>query len=532
MKQLRTYITLLLLVFSTSMIRADIYEDTKSFSRTLMALEALYVDTVNTSHLTETAIKAILKELDPHSTYLDADEVNAMQENLGGNFEGIGVRYQMENDTLLVINTVQGGPSEKVGILASDRIIMVGDSTIAGQKFSTREIQRRLRGPKGSHVKLGIMRQGEKGLLWFDVERDKIPVFSIDASYMATPSVGYIKVSRFAQTTAEEVEKALTELTAKGMQDIIIDLQGNGGGFLNAAAEMAELFLPAGTTVVYTEGRMEPHREYSTRYSRNVFNGRIVVMMDEQSASAAEIFAGCIQDLDRGLVVGRRSFGKGLVQRPIDLPNGGMIRLTIAHYYTPSGRCIQKPYTKGDKKSYDEDIINRLHAGELTSADSIHFSDSLLYHTKAGRTVYGGGGIMPDLFVPMDTTQMTRDHRAVIAKGTLNRFIINFFKTHQSKLKKRYPTLDDFVNGDYRVSEEMMNALIAQARKDSVQSDSLETLLNNDILRLQIKAYLANDFYENGAYARIMNDVIPSYKQALDLITDERRYKQLLSPDL
>lgn len=530
MKRIRTYIFSLIFLMSCASVHADVYEDTKAFGRTLMALESLYVDTVDTGRLTETAIRSILKELDPHSTYLNAEEVQSMQENLGGNFEGIGVRYQMENDTLLVINTVQGGPSEKVGIMAGDRIIMVGDSTIAGMKYSTRDIQRRLRGPKGSHVDLGIMRQGEKGLLWFNVERDKIPVYSIDATYMATPKVGYIKVSRFAQTTADEVEQAMKQLTKQGMVDVIIDLQGNGGGFLNAAVEMAELFLPAGQVVVYTEGRIEARRMYRTRSSHNVFNGRVVVMMDEQSASAAEIFAGCIQDLDRGLVVGRRSFGKGLVQRPIDLPNGGMIRLTIAHYFTPSGRCIQKPYTKGDKKSYDEDILNRLHSGEMISADSIHFSDSLKYKTVGGRNVYGGGGVMPDLFVPLDTTQMTRAHRAVIAKGSLNRFIINHFKANQAKLKKQYPTLDVFMTSDYQVSDEMVNELIAQARKDSVQSDSLETLLSNDIFRLQIKAYIANDLYETGAYSRVMNQIIPSYQQALELICDEKRYRSLLTP--
>lgn len=533
MNSIKQYILLTLgLLQGCLAAHADVYDDTKSFGRTLMALDALYVDTVNTRALTETAIKAMLKELDPHSTYLDTEEVKSMQENLGGNFEGIGVRYQMENDTLLVINTVTGGPSEKKGIMAGDRIIMVGDSTIAGQKFSTREIQRRLRGPKGTHVDIGVMRQGERDLLWFDIERDKIPVYSIDASYMATPQVGYIKVSRFAQTTATELEEAMRKLEQEGMQDVIIDLQGNGGGFLNAAADMADLFLPAGQLVVYTEGRKEQRKEFVTRSSHHDFNGRVVVLMDEQSASAAEIFAGCMQDLDRGLIVGRRSFGKGLVQRPIDLPNGGMIRLTIAHYFTPSGRCIQKPYTKGDKKSYDEDLLKRINAGELQSADSIHFADSLRYLTQGGRVVYGGGGIMPDLFVPLDTTQMTRAHRAVIAKGSMNRVVLAYFKKHQSKLKKSYPTLDAFMNGDFEVSDAMMHDLIDQARKDSVQSDSLETLLTNEVCRLQMKAYIANDLYENGAYARVMNQIVPSYRQALDLITDDKRYLRLLGKPL
>lgn len=533
MNRIKSYIILgIILLMSGSVFRtkADIYQDAQTFSRLLLALDALYVDTVNTQELTETALKAMLKELDPHSTYLNEEEAKSMTESLGGNFEGIGVTYQMENDTLLVINTVQGGPSEKVGIMAGDRIVMVNDSTIAGMKYSTREIQRRLRGPKGTHVDIGVMRMGEKEMIWFDIERDKIPIYSIDASYMATPEVGYVKVSRFAQTTGEELANAIDQLTEQGMKDIIIDLQGNGGGLVSSAVEMAELFLPGGEMVVYTEGRTDVRRNYKTHSSRKVFKGRVVVLMDEVSASAAEIFAGCMQDLDRGLIVGRRSYGKGLVQRPIVLPNNGLVRLTVAHYFTPSGRCIQKPFTKGDKKSYEEDILNRLNAGELFSSDSIHFNDSLRYLTRAGRVVYGGGGIMPDFFVPLDTMQTSRAHRAVVAKGTLNRFVINYFKQNQAKLKKQYPKLEDFLSGKFEVSDEMVTALIEQARKDSVKNDSLESLLTNEVFRLQIKATLANDLYGTGAYARIMNQIIPAYREALALLSDERRYLKLITP--
>lgn len=522
---------LLLLVVCSIMAtsaKADVYRSLQTYSRAMMAFDALYVDTVDMDKLNEVAIKAVLKELDPHSTYLDPEEVAAMQENLGGNFEGIGVRYQMENDTLLVINTVTGGPSEKAGILAGDRIIMVGDSTIAGMKFPTKEIQRRLRGPRGSKVKLGVMRQGEKKLQWFVLTRDNIPVYSIDASYMAAPGIGYIKLSRFALTTADEVQKAMDELKSQGMKDVIIDLQDNGGGYLNAAAELAELFLLDGELIVYTDGRTEGRRNYVTRRNRNTFRGRLVVIMNEQSASASEIFAGCMQDLDRGVIVGRRSFGKGLVQRPIDLPNGGMIRLTVAHYYTPSGRDIQKPYTKGDQKSYQHDLINRLHNGELTSADSIHLPDSLLFHTSGGRKVYGGGGIMPDVFVPLDTTKLSQAHRAVIAKGSLNTYTLNYFKAHQAKLKKKMPTLDEFISQRFEVDDAMVNGLIEQARKDSVRSDSLETLLTNEIFRLHLKAYLANDLYENGAFTRVMNQTNEAFLKALGILAEEDKYKNIL----
>lgn len=527
----KKYLRLLLVLLSSAMTlsaHADVYSSIKTYSRAMMAFDALYVDTVNLDKLNEVAIKAVLKELDPHSTYLDAEEVAAMQENLGGNFEGIGVRYQMENDTLLVINTVTGGPSEKAGIMAGDRIIMVGDSTIAGMKYPTKEIQRRLRGPRGSKVNIGVQRSGEKKLLWFTLTRDNIPVYSIDASYMAAPGVGYIKLSRFAQTTADEVEKAIEDFKKEGLKDLIIDLQDNGGGYLNAAVELAELFLLDGELVVYTDGRTEGRRNYVTRRGRNAFRGRLIVIMDEQSASASEIFAGCMQDVDRGVIVGRRSFGKGLVQRPIDLPNGGMIRLTVAHYYTPSGRDIQKPYTKGDQKNYQHDLLNRLRNGELTSADSIHLPDSLLFHTRGGRPVYGGGGIMPDVFVPLDTTKLSEAHRAVIAKGSLNTFTLNYFKSHQAKLKKKMPTLDDFISQKFEVSDEMVQGLIEQARKDSVKSDSLETLMTNDIFRMHLKAYLANDLYENGAFTRVMNQTNEAFLKALGIFAEENKYRNIL----
>ena len=515
---------------SISSVKADIYNSLKTLNSTLICIENRYVDTVNVDELTEVAIKAVLKELDPHSTYLSPKEVKEMNEGLGGSFEGIGVRYQMENDTLLVINTVSGGPSEKVGILAGDRIVMVGDSTIAGQKFATNEIQRRLRGPKGSVVKLGIMRQGEKNLLWFDVERDKIPVYSIDAAYMAAPEIGYIRIARFAQTTPEEMFDAMVKLDQEGMQHLIIDLQNNGGGYLNSAVELANFILPSAESVVYTDGRTDGRRDYITRHLSDYFHGRLVVLIDEQSASASEILAGCIQDLDRGVIVGRRSFGKGLVQSPIRLPNGGMLRLTISHYYTPSGRCIQKPFTKGDQQSYNRDLIDRLNHGELIHADSISFPDSLKYYTRGGRVVYGGGGIMPDCFVPLDTTRISKAHRAVIAKGTMNKCVVQYFKENQRKLHEQFPTIDAFIDETtgFKNTDEIVGKIIEQAQRDSVDNDSLSSLYANDLFRRQVKAYLANDLYESGAYNRIMNETAQIYREGLAIIRDEERYNELL----
>lgn len=532
MKALFRTLLLVLLTLAPLSASADIYDDIKVLSRTLICIDNMYVDTANTAQLSEVAVKAILKELDPHSTYHSRKEVEQMNEGLGGAFEGIGIRYQMENDTLLVINTVSGGPSEKVGIQAGDRIIMVNDSTIAGQKFDTNEIQRRLRGVKGTKVNIGIKRAGERDLLWFLVERDKIPVYSVDAFYMASPTVGYIRIARFAQTTTEEVEQALQSLEKLGMQDLIIDLQDNGGGYLNVAVELANMFLPSAELVVYTDGRTEGRRDYITHHVSRNFKGRLVVMLNEQSASASEIFAGCIQDLDRGLIVGRRSFGKGLVQRPVMLANGGMIRLTVSHYYTPSGRCIQKPYVKGDPSTYREDINTRFKNGELYHADSIKVADSLLYHTRAGRPVYGGGGIIPDLFVPLDTTQVTRPHRAMIAKGIINKYTIQYFKQHQDSLHRLYPTIDDFIDPThgFEVTPDILDGILAMAQADSVKSDSLETLRTNKIFLLQLKGYLANDLYETGAYNRIMNVASSLFTNALGLINDRKRYDELLLP--
>lgn len=509
---------------------ADIYSAAKTINGLMLNLDSRYVDTVNIDALTEIGIKAMLKELDPHSTYLTPREVKEMTEGLDGSFEGIGVRYQMENDTLLVINTVTGGPSEKVGILAGDRIIMVNDSTIAGQKYNTTEIQRRLRGPKGSQVKLGINRPGENELLWFNVKRDKIPVYSVDASYMASPTVGYIRIARFGQTTPNEVEKAMDKLSKQGMTDIIIDLQANGGGYLNSAVDLANLFLPAGQLVVYTNGRADGRRDFVTRPFTRHFKGRVVVLIDEQSASASEIFAGCMQDLDRGVIVGRRSFAKGLVQSPVRLANGGMVRLTVSHYYTPSGRCIQKPYTKGDQKSYQEDLVNRMNRGELVSADSIHLADSLRFFTRNGRVVYGGGGILPDVFVPLDTTRLSKAHRAVIAKGSINRYMVKYFRTHQQKIHKQYPTAEKFIDPvkGFTLTDDIVQGVLDQARQDSVQSDSLETLLHNDLFRLQVKAYLANDLYESGVYTQIMNASSQIVNRGVEILADERKYVELL----
>ena len=369
--------------------RAAAESQLRKLSIAEMAIKALYVDEVDEQKLVEDAIRGMLEKLDPHSTYTNPKETKAMTEPLNGSFEGIGVQFNMVEDTLIVIQPVINGPSEKVGILAGDRIVMVNDTAIAGVKMTKEEIMRRLRGPKGTIADLRIVRPGIKDLLTFKVKRDKIPVHTVDAAYMLRPGIGYIRVGSFGATTYDEFMERLAQLKEQGMKDLVLDLQENGGGYLQAAADMAGEFLNPGDLIVYTEGREVPRRDYKAARNGSFREGRLVVLVDQFTASASEIVTGAIQDHDRGLVVGRRTYGKGLVQRPIELPDGSMIRLTIAHYFTPSGRCIQKPYEKGDRKSYDKDLVNRLNSGELTNVDSIHFADSLKYQTlKDHRTVY------------------------------------------------------------------------------------------------------------------------------------------------
>ena len=371
-----------------------------------LAISNLYVDSVDEQKLVEDGIRGMIEKLDPHSSYLTPKEVKAANEPLQGNFEGIGVQFNMVEDTLLVIQPVTNGPSEKVGILAGDRIVKVNDTIIAGVKMSKEEIMRRLRGPKDTKVLLGIVRRDIADTLQFTVIRDKIPVKSVDASYMIRPQVGYIRIGSFGATTHEEFCERLKALKKQGMKSLVLDLQENGGGYLQSAVQIADEFLQSDNLIVYTEGRRTRRADYKARDGGLFSEGKVIVLVDSYTASAAEIVSGAIQDHDRGLVVGRRTFGKGLVQRPIDLPDGSMIRLTVAHYYTPSGRCIQKPYEKGKKQEYAEDMLHRLKSGELMSADSVHFADSLKYYTlKERRVVYGGGGIMPDEFVPLDTTK-------------------------------------------------------------------------------------------------------------------------------
>lgn len=504
------------------------------------AIANLYVDSVDENKLVEEAIIKMLAQLDPHSTYNNAEEVKKMNEPLQGNFEGIGVQFQMIEDTLLVVQPVSNGPSEKVGILAGDRIIAVNDSAIAGVKMSTEDIMSRLRGPKDSEVKLTIVRRGMNELLYFTVKRDKIPILSLDAAYMIQPKTGYIRINRFAATTAEEFLAALKELQKKGMKDLILDLQGNGGGYLNAAIDLANEFLQQKDLIVYTEGRAARRSNFYAKGNGNFKDGRLIVLVDEYSASASEIVTGAIQDRDRGVIVGRRTFGKGLVQRPIDLPDGSMIRLTIARYYTPAGRCIQKPYDStanldgksgGDgQEKYNQELLDRFNHGELMHADSIHFPDSLKYQTKKlARTVYGGGGIMPDFFVPIDTTQYTDYHRNLVAKGVVIKTTMKFIENHRKDLKNKYKKFESF-NDKFEVGEEMLSEMRTAADKEKIKFDEEQYNKSLPLIKAQLKALIARDLWDMNEYFQVMNTTNNSVKQALKVLNEGMYERVFLLP--
>lgn len=480
------------------------------------AISNLYVEDVDESKLIEDAIKGMLEDLDPHSTYLTADENDKSNETLMGSFEGIGVQFNMVEDTLFIVQPIPDGPSEKVGILAGDRIVTVNDTAIAGVKMSQEAIMKRLRGPKGTRVKLGINRRGIDELIYFTVVRDKIPVNTVDAAYMIRPGVGYIKVSSFGATTVDEFEDKLSELQKNGAQSLILDLQGNGGGLLMSAVGMANEFLGRDQMVVYTEGRRSPKSGYMADGRGRFRDGKLVVLIDEYSASASEIVSGAVQDWDRATIVGRRSFGKGLVQRPIEFHDGSLIRLTVAKYYTPVGRCIQKPY--GKDVDYGDDILERLHHGELTNRDSIHFPDSLKYSTKIEhRTVYGGGGIMPDIFVPLDTTKTNQYYRKITAKNVVLNTSLQYAERNRRALQRRFRSFEDFNRG-FEVGPDLLRLFQDRAKAAKVEFDEAQYTENLPIFKTQLKATIARMIWGMNAYYQVIQDLDETIQRAVKYI--------------
>lgn len=484
-----------------------------------MAVSNLYVDSVDENKLVEDAIRGMLEKLDPHSSYSTVKETKEMTESLNGSFDGIGVQFNLVEDTLLVIQPVLKGPSEKVGIMAGDRIITVDDTLIAGVKMSKEEIMRRLRGPKGTRVKLGVVRRGISERLFFEVVRDKIPVKTVDGYYMIRPRVGYIRIGSFGLTTYDEFMEAVKALKQQGMQDIILDLQENGGGYLQAAVRVANEFLHKGDLIVYTQGRSVPKQEFRAQGNGRLLEGKVIVLVNEFSASAAEIVTGAIQDQDRGQVVGRRSFGKGLVQRPIEFKDGSMMRLTVAHYFTPSGRCIQKPYVKGEMKDYALELDQRYKHGEFYSADSIHFADSLRYYTlRRHRAVYGGGGIMPDFFVPLDTAQFTLFHRQLVAKGIVINANLKYVDKHRESLRAQNPTFAEF-KSRFKVPQEILDEVLREGEKQGIKpKDKAELEQTLPYLSLQLKALIARDLWDMSEYFSIMNEENRVVQKSVQLI--------------
>lgn len=479
-------------------------------------INSYYVDTVNTDQLFETAINSMLQELDPHSTYANAVDNKAMMESLEGAFEGVGIQFSIMNDTIMVISTVSGGPSEKQGIRAGDRIVTVDGKNVAGIGIQNDEVMKMLRGKKRTTVVIGILRQGSVND--YTVTRDVIPTYTLDISYMVDNHTGYIKINQFGATTADEFETAIKKLKKQGMTKMILDLRSNSGGFLDAAIQICDEFLAKGEMIVYTEGLHVPtDKIYATRYG-NFEQGEVIVLIDDFSASASEIVAGAIQDNDRGIVVGRRSFGKGLVQRQIDLSDKSSIRLTVARYHTPSGRCIQREYGKGTE-AYYEDFIDRYYRGEMSHSDSIKFDENQKYTTKKGRTVYGGGGIMPDYFIPLDDDSTLNAYYQVLNSSAIIQFAFNYATDNKEKVLKQYPTAASYVKG-----MTVSNDLLKQLLNFYTQKTGLKVKdLNNESikeLKIWLKALIGRDIYQDEAFYPVINSSDKTFLKAVELTED------------
>lgn len=469
----------------------------------LSLVNGLYVENIEMDTLVEKSIPKVLTELDPHSVYIPIDEVEATNSELESSFSGIGIRFTIQEDTINISDVIRGGPSEKAGILAGDRIIKVNDTLFVGKDICTNDkAMKKLKGPKGTFVKLGIQRYGEPDLLDFIIRRDEIPVESIEAYYLIDNKWGYIQVERFAENTFAEFIEAMIELAYSNAQGFIIDLRGNGGGYLGIALEMANQFLGAGDIIVYTEGA---HNDKSIERAngRGLFtDAPVVILVDETSASASEIIAGTIQDNDRGTVIGRRSFGKGLVQQPVQLSDGSIIRLTIARYHTPSGRCIQKPYNKGDREEYDKEILERYNRGEIFSQDSVHQNEELIHKTKKGRTVYGGGGIMPDIFVAGDTTHLTTFAGEALARGLISQFALKYSNSNRHNLAQ-YNQHETLVNALER--EMLYNKFIEFATSKGLTADSMEIAKSEEIIKRSLHSNITYQLLGMREHVRYRN---------------------------
>lgn len=489
----------------------------------LRIIDDQYVDTVNMGELVEDAMPQILGELDPHSSYIPAKDLEAVNSDLKGSFSGIGIQFTIQQDTIHVNNVIQGGPSEKVGLLAGDRIVEVDDSIFVGKIVNNYEAMKRLKGPKGSEVKLGVFRPGEKEILHFTIVRGDIPVKSVDAAYMLSDRFGYIKINKFGETTYPELLIALAKLNQENCEGVIIDLRGNTGGYMGAAIQMVNEFLPKNRLIVYTQGRKAPRENYNSNGTGSSQKMPIVVLVDEGSASASEIFAGAIQDNDRGTIIGRRSFGKGLVQQPIEFSDGSAIRLTIARYYTPSGRCIQKPYVKGNDSDYEMDIITRYEHGEFFSQDSIKQDESQIFYTTLGRPVYGGGGIMPDIFVPQDTTGMTSYYRMATNKMLTIQFAFRYTDNHRAELQK-YETEDALLQ--HLKSQNILEKFAAFAEEKGLKRRNILMYKSQRLFETNLYGNIIYNMLGMEAYIEFLNKSDKTVLKALEVLEKGESFPQ------
>jgi len=527
----RIFSLLFILIFSHSVsfsqsLREDPNAGVRKYNTAMQIIKYAYVDSVNEPKLVEKAIIETLKELDPHSMYISKKDVERANEPLVGNFEGIGVQFEILKDTITVVHPIPGGPSEKLGIMSGDKIVKINNEDVAGKKISNQFVLDRLRGKKGTKVTVSIFRKGKKDLFDYTITRDKIPINSIDAAYMITPETGFINLNRFSQTSLQEFNDAVKQLKGEGMKNLILDLRNNSGGYLNTAIELSDEFLPSGKLIVFTEGmRSQRQNEYST--SKGSFEtGKLVIMINENSASASEIVSGAVQDWDRGIILGRRSFGKGLVQRPFILPDSSQIRLTTARYHTPSGRCIQKPYSEGNEK-YFEDFNNRVKNGELENADSIKFPDSLKYYTSKHRVVYGGGGIMPDVFTAWDSTPITDYYIDLRRKNVIGLYVGDYVDQNRPSLQKDYPDFKSF-NKNFLVDDAFMNNFFALAEKEGVKKDEKQYSLSEKLIKSQLKALIAQKLWDVTAFFGVVNQNDNEVIKAVEVIRNDglfRKYK-------
>jgi carboxyl-terminal processing protease len=497
----------------------------KKYAALMQMIKYAYVDSANESKLVEKAIVETLKELDPHSVYISKKDLQRANEELVGNFEGIGVQFEILRDTINIVHPIPGGPSARLGIQSGDKIIKIESENVTGKKITNQFVFDRLRGKKGTKVTISIYRTGKKDLIDFTIVRDKIPINSIDASFIIEPGIGYINLTRFSSTSMKEFTDDMAKLKEQGMNSLILDLRNNGGGYMNTAIDLADQFLEANKTIVYTQGRMSPREDYTSSGKGMYKDVNLVVVINENSASASEIVSGAIQDLDRGIIVGRRSFGKGLVQRPFPLPDSSEVRLTTARYYTPSGRCIQKSYSEGVEKYY-QDFATRYKHGEMENSDSIKFPDSIKYHTSKGRIVYGGGGIMPDVFIPLDTTAVTDYYLDIRRKNVLNLFVGDYVDKNRRGLQKDYPDFDQF-DKKFIIDDAFMKDFLALAEKQGVKMNEKQYPLSESLIKAQIKAAIAEKLWDVNDYFRVINKEDNEVQKAISVIKDNALFNKL-----